>query len=127
MDSHEEPKLARQSAMTLDPADPFEAAIEKLVQMNRRKRRDYAHDSNPFSNFEATARRAGFRNRWQSAIFNCDQKLERLSALVANGRADNPTNESVEDTLLDNAVYAVLAYAMHREDATPKAANERAH
>ena len=42
-------------AISLNQDDPFEAAIQKIVQLNRFKRADYALDGSPWSNFEQTA------------------------------------------------------------------------
>ncbi len=103
-------------AVALDPNDPFEAALIPMVQTNRKKRADYAHDGDIFSNFDSTSNFAGFETRWMSALFNCSQKLARISALRGNGRLDDPANEAVEDTLLDNAVYGVIALAIFMED-----------
>jgi hypothetical protein len=101
--------------VTLDPRDPFDRALIPMVLTNRAKRRDYAEDGSPFTNFERTADFAGFEAIWLSALFNCAQKLARITALRKNGRLDDPSNEAVEDTLLDNAVYAVIALAIYKE------------
>lgn len=101
--------------MDLDPNDPFEAALIPMVETNRRKRADYAADGDPFSNFRITSGFAGFENAWLSALFNCQQKLARITALRKNGRLAEPKNEAVEDTLLDNAVYGVIALAIYRQ------------
>lgn len=103
-------------AVTLNPDDPFERVVMDIVQTNRRKRKDYAVDGSPFSNFDTTAAGLGIEGfgAKESAIFNVLQKLARLSSLRANGRLDDPQNESVEDTYLDLAVYSIIAYAIHR-------------
>lgn len=102
--------------ITLDPADPVEAAMISMVMTARSKKADYARDGSPFSNFEATADMIGMPGwgRKESALFNITQKIARLKALRANGRMRDPRNESVIDTYLDLAVYAVLLYAMSR-------------
>ena len=41
-------------------------------------------------------------------------KQARLKSLSASGRV--PANESVRDTLLDRAVYAIIALALYDED-----------
>lgn len=102
--------------LKLDPKDPFESALIGMVETNRKKRKDYALDDDIFSNFDATSVFAGFQNRWMSALFNCSQKLARVTSLRANGRLGDVQNEAVEDTLLDNAVYAVIALAIYRQD-----------
>lgn len=107
--------LAR-DVLRLDPDDPFESVLIPIIETNRKKRRDYASDDDIFSNFAGTARFAGFEADWLSALFNCSQKLERMSALRLNGRLNDPANEAVADTLLDNAVYGIIALAIYARD-----------
>ena len=103
--------------IVLDPGDPFESALIQMVQTNRAKRRDYAVDGSPFSNFEETA--AGMNMQGfgpiESSLFNVLQKLARIRSLRANGRVNDPANESVLDTYLDLAVYAVITYAIAKQ------------
>ena len=103
--------------ITLDENDPFECVLVDIIRMNRRKRADYAADADIFSNFRDTASMlglSGFSER-ESALFNILQKIARLKSLRANGRMDNPNNESVVDTVLDLAVYSVIYLALMRE------------
>jgi len=102
--------------LTLDPDDPFEAVLIDMVRLNRRKRRDYALDTSPFSNFDTSAAGMGMKGfgAVEAAIFNVNQKLARLRSLRANGRMDDPANETVEDTYLDLAIYAAIALAIYR-------------
>lgn len=97
----------------LNPEDPFEAVLVDIVTTNRNKRKDYAVDGSPWSNFEFTA---GVLNLppVDAAVHNVAQKLARLTSLRANGRMADPANEAVTDTYLDMAVYATIAYAIHR-------------
>lgn len=104
--------------VVLDKDDSFEAALIGMVLTARKKRKDYAQDANPFSNFEGTAAKLaipGF-GRKEAALFNVLQKIERLSALRANGRMDDPQNEAVIDTYLDLAVYSTLLLAMAHDE-----------
>lgn len=104
------------SDVSLDPTDPFERVLIEIVETNRRKRQDYALDGNPFSNFDDTSRNLGIEGftAVDSALFNILQKVARLRSLRANGRLGDPANESVADTLLDLAVYGVIALAISR-------------
>jgi hypothetical protein len=104
--------------IVLDKSDPFEACLVDMVVTARKKRADYAQDGNPFSNFEETSSATGIPGftREDAAMFNCTQKQARLRALKANGRMNDPKNESVYDTKLDFAVYAVLMLAMAKQD-----------
>lgn len=104
----------------LDPEHPFEGRLLEMAVLSRRKRADYAFDHDPFSNFRETAaimRRKGHPNftALDSVTFNRAQKEVRLEALMANGRMDDTANESVRDSLLDDAVYAVIALALYDE------------
>lgn len=99
----------------LNPDDPFERVIMDMVATNRRKRADYAVDGSPWSNFDDTANALGIDGFTpvDSVNFNIEQKSARLRSLRKNGRMQDPRNESVTDTYLDRAVYAVIALAMH--------------
>lgn len=114
------PSIAQEddhTLITLDENDPFEGVLVDIIRMNRKKRADYAADADIFSNFRDTASMlglSGFSER-ESALFNILQKIARLKSLRANGRMDNPNNESVVDTVLDLAVYSVIYLALMRE------------
>jgi len=101
------------TTVELDRNDPFDAAVLEIVRMNRKKRRDYAKDGEWDTNFVQTADHFGM-DVWESAEFNLVQKVARLRSLRANGRMSEPENESVADTYLDAAVYAVIMYALYR-------------
>src|SRR4051794_28580715 len=104
----------RPEPITLDPNDPFDAALIPIVEMNRRKRKDYAKDDDPLSSFKVTSDMLGLEGFGpkESALFNITQKMARLKSLRENGRMDDPANEAVADTYLDLAVYAVLLLAI---------------
>jgi hypothetical protein len=104
----------KKEVVTLDPDDPFDAALIPIVQTNRRKRADYARDGDPFSSFRTSSSLIGLDGFGpvEAGLFNITQKLSRLKSLRENGRMDDPKNEAVADTYLDLAVYGVLVYAM---------------
>lgn len=101
-------------AVTLDPNDPFDAALIPIVLTNRKKRADYAKDGDPFSNFRDTSFMLGLDGfgAAESAFFNVLQKVARLKSLRQNGRMDDVQNEAVEYTYLDLAVYGVILYGI---------------
>lgn len=105
--------------LTLSADDPFDRVLMDIVETNRRKRRDYAHDGDAFSNFRVTSELLGLEGFGpaESALFNILQKIARLQSLRVNGRMDDPTNESVADTALDLAVYSNIYLALIRERA----------
>lgn len=102
------------SGIYLDSKDPFEAACIEMVQMNRKKRADYAVDGDPFSNFHTTSAMMGISSFGpvEAVLFNLSQKFARLNALRKNGRMDETQNEAVYDTYLDIAVYGTILFAM---------------
>jgi hypothetical protein len=113
--------MKEETAVILNPSDPFDAALIPIVLTNRRKRKDYAQDGDPFSNFYTTAEMlglVGFEGA-ESALFNVCQKIARLKALRMNGRMNQTANESVLDTYLDLAVYSIILYAIVLEEARP--------
>lgn len=104
--------------MELDPKDPIDSVQLEMASLNHRKRRDYAADGDPLSNFFRTAeimRNKGYPDF--DALASVDYLLAveeaRLEALRSNGRLNDPANESVRDSLLDGAVYAVLRVAVY--------------
>jgi hypothetical protein len=107
-----------QNKITLDPSDPFDAALIPIVEINRRKRRDYAISGDPFSNFTTTSGLLGLEGFGpvEAALFNVAQKLARLQALRKNGRLEDPANEAVIDSYLDLAVYGIITYALARQE-----------
>lgn len=80
------------------------------------KQEDYADPDNPYSNFEFAANFAGVS---VNQVFDVliAVKQARLAVLTKSGRA--PNNESIDDSLLDQAVYTTLkaSYADYRRRA----------
>jgi hypothetical protein len=82
----------KDEVVTLDPGDPFDAALIPIVRTNRRKRADYARDGDPFSSFRTSSDLLGLVGFGpvEAALFNITQKLSRLKSLRENGRMDDP-------------------------------------
>lgn len=94
--------------VTLDPSDPFEAALADIVAMNRKKRADYTSaGSSPWENFDRTEDQVG-GDAVETLIAT---KQARLRALRLRG--ETPKNEPVVDSKLDRAVYSIISYARH--------------
>lgn len=106
--------------IVLDPTSDFERALIDMVKTARKKRADYASDSDEFSNFRDQADFAGFESPALAALYQVVSKLTRIKALRKNGRMAETANEAVDDTFLDIAVYAVLAHAMWLRDSPAK-------
>lgn len=102
----------------LDVPDHLYPALSHMVKVLSAKGHDYSTADNAWaSNFTDTSEHFDLQP-WEAADFNELQKLSRLKALRRRG---TPAEyESVEDTYLDKANYAVLAYAMYLFSQQPK-------
>lgn len=92
--------------------DPVAAALDKIESMFASKNDDYTTGSWS-SNFQMSAQAMGCRPV-DVADTLIAVKQARLAALRANGRP--PKNESVIDTYVDRAVYAVIALSLLVEE-----------
>ncbi len=106
---------SRPGTTLLDHRDPFEGTLAHIAAIARAKRRDYALDTDPYSNFHDTSRMLGLDGfgEVESACFNVLQKVARLRSLRANGRLADPANETAQDTYVDLACYAVIAATLN--------------
>jgi hypothetical protein len=96
---------------TLQVPDHLFPALQKMVVTLTKKGHDYSNSDEDWgSNFATTSDHFGM-HPWEAADFNELQKLARLRAL--RRRPHGPRNESVEDSYLDKANFALLAYALY--------------
>lgn len=86
----------------------FSATLQKMNKVHISKNQDYANDSNPFFNFDAVEMMIGLfkNNRDKTYAHFVANKMARLANLLNSGKEAN--NESLQDTLVDLANYAVL-------------------
>lgn len=85
--------------------DPrFYDLLNELAALHSSKSHDYTPDGDPLANFHR-AERFGVP-AWKGALVRLGDKIGRLEQL-ASGK--DPANESMQDTLKDTAVYALLA------------------
>lgn len=85
------------SPKTLDLA--FEQVSEELLQMFLKKHRDYGK-GNILANGEL------------GISMRVSEKIERLKHLLMSGQT--PSNESIEETWVDVAVYGIIAVLLRR-------------
>lgn len=103
--------------ITLDPSNNFEAVLIKMVETHRAKSKDYAGDGHPWQNFYDSAYQLGL-SAGHSVEALIGTKQARLRVLLPNhwkSKGGAPVNEPIEDTLLDRAVYSVIALCLWRE------------
>ena len=118
--------LARQlgkpviDAITLEeiPAEPdrhpasaeFHRLLTEIGALHDRKQRDYGSSSDPFANVRAS-QEFGVP-AWVGALIRLNDKVTRLKSFATRGEL---ANESAEDSMLDIAVYALIALILYRE------------
>lgn len=103
--------MARAKApVQLDPKDAFEKLIIPIVEMNRRKRADYAQEGSLFHNFERNA--ATMDLEGYTPLEDCLSMVARKLGRIVNLRGRSAANETVVDSYLDMCVYSILAYGL---------------
>lgn len=83
----------------------FNSLLDKMKETHDKKNSDYANDLDPYSNFSFAASFAGTQ-KLQVYLTLLGVKAARLIELL--GKNKEAKNESIDDTLLDFAVYASL-------------------
>lgn len=89
----------------------FEAELKKMLDIHDRKNSNYAHGDDPYANFRG-CERFGIE-AWRGILVRMSDKWERIQNLT-NGVPD-AVGESIQDTLMDLANYAILAKLMYEE------------
>ena len=103
------------SPITLDPSDPFDAALIPHRRDEPPKRAEYAKDGDRSTTSDVVAASRAVKGSVQRHT-----KLARLKSPRQNGRIDDPQNEAMLDTHLHLATYGVLLYALAREASMPE-------
>lgn len=96
-------------------ATDYRGITEDMLQMLEYKQADYGANHDPLANIKSSAE-FGIPP-WVAALVRAGDKMARLKT-VARGHALK--NESVEDSLMDLANYAVIALRLFREDRLAK-------
>lgn len=91
-------------------SDPFVGILAEMKELHDKKSSDYGSDEDPLNNVRASEK-FGIP-AWVGAILRGYDKIVRIQAFVRKGKLES---ESVEDSLLDLAVYSVIALQMYRE------------
>ena len=102
--------------MTTRHGDPrFYQLIEEVSELHSRKNFDYCPSHKPLHNF----RRCGVMGvePWKGILVRMSDKWSRIEQL-SNGKT--PKNESLRDSLIDNAVYSLLCIILLDEAAQPE-------
>lgn len=82
----------------------FEKLIDEIRKLHDEKNHDYSQDADPLSNLRRC--QALGVEPWRGVLVRLTDKWSRLEQL-STGKV--PKNESLRDSLIDNAVYSLLA------------------
>ena len=103
----------------LDEAHPTSKKFyDKLLSaalLHAKKQRDYGKEGDPFANVRASEEWgvAG----WVGAMIRATDKVRRLQTHATRGSL---VNETVEDSLLDLAVYSLIALVLYEQQTGPE-------
>ena len=89
----------------------FEAVINEVLDMHRRKGADYGTKDDFFANVSASANWG--INPWVGAMVRVSDKVARLQSAA---KGSTLQNEGIEDSLLDIATYAIIAVCLFRRE-----------
>jgi len=87
----------------------FSMILDELQELHDRKSADYGRTKDPYANVRASED-FGI-DGWIGSLIRANDKMRRLQK-AATG--DILTNESIEDSLLDMAVYLIIALDLFR-------------
>lgn len=90
---------------------PFEKAIQEILDLHYKKQADYGRAGDPFANVRASED-FGVKS-WVGTAIRMNDKMRRLQAAA---RGQNLQNESIEDSFMDVAVYAIIGLCLLREE-----------
>jgi len=91
----------------------FYKLLDKMADLHSRKNHDYAGDKDPLKNLRASER-IGL-TPFQGVLVRLQDKWSRLEQFVQSGEL-LVKDEKVEDTLIDNAIYSLLAIILLKEE-----------
>lgn len=100
-----------------DGSYKFLEILDRLETLHRQKQNDYGQDGDPYANVRASE---GFgMPAWLGVAVRMQDKMKRLQTAgtqyIKQGGV-SLSNESLEDTFLDLAVYAIIGLVMLEEE-----------
>lgn len=98
-----------------DQSKKYHEMLREIGELHDKKGSDYGTDGDQYANIRASEE-FGIEP-WVGAYVRLNDKIARIKTFIQKGRLQN---ESVEDSLLDVAVYALNALAIYREGKEPK-------
>lgn len=94
--------------------DRFDEILAEMSRLHSKKGADYGSGTDPYANVRAS-QEFGIPP-WIGALVRLNDKITRLKSFIRNG---NLQNESVEDSIRDIQVYAVIMQILYEEGNSP--------
>jgi hypothetical protein len=88
----------------------FHELLEEIGALHDKKQADYGKDTDPFANVRASDEWG--LAPWVGAMIRLNDKVKRLQTFARKGSLKN---ESAKDSMLDIAVYALIAYVLYEQ------------
>lgn len=113
----EAPELPQKADSRIPDREPtaFKSILAEMEALHDKKQQDYGKDADPFANVRASED-FGIPG-WHGCLIRANDKMRRLQTFCQKGTL---ANEGVEDSLLDLAVYSVIALVLWREKHPPE-------
>lgn len=92
----------------------FHKLLAEMGQLHDRKQADYGTNKDPFNNVRASTNWGV--QPWVGAMIRANDKINRLQAFAQKGELKN---ESARDSLMDIAVYSLIAIILMEEQNDP--------
>ena len=96
---------------SLEGDQRFKDVVWDILQLHAKKQNDYGSNNDPFANVRASS--AFGVPAWIGALIRLNDKVTRLQNFA---RHKVLKNESAEDSMMDIAVYALIAMILYREE-----------
>lgn len=91
----------------------FEQILDEMLELHHRKMGDYARPEDPYLNFRKNSGVWGTLD-YLEPLKRATEKMIRISELTQKNK--EPNNESIDDSILDIAILAVISLAIRREN-----------
>jgi hypothetical protein len=98
--------------MTRSASKRFHELLREIGELHDRKQADYGSEKDPLANVRASEEWG--IPAWVGALIRLNDKVNRLKAFA---RKRSLANESAEDSMVDIAVYALIARILYEQEA----------
>ena len=96
-------------------SERFHALLKEIGDLHDKKQEDYGRPGDPFANVRGSVE-FGIKP-WVGAMLRANDKMRRLQKAAQGGTM---VNESIEDSMMDLAVYALISLVLFEEELDTK-------